>query len=76
MSKSNFVPLMLKVYHNKGGGDFKCIGTGVSNRGSYGYRMQNIKSGWTFLAHGIVQYENGDIEWDFSTGGEFLPIEN
>ena len=31
----------------------------------------NIASGWTLSAHGIVRYEDGTIEWDYSKGGCF-----
>lgn len=27
---------------------------------------QNLVSGWTFKAHGVGQYEDGEIDWDFS----------
>ena len=33
--------------------------------------MQNTVSGWTLVAHGITRYEDGTIEWDYSTGGGF-----
>ena len=38
---------------------------------SYCARMINTKTGWTLTAHGLVQYEDGTIEWDYSTGGYF-----
>lgn len=34
--------------------------------------MQNLASGWTFKAHGVGQYDDGEIDWDFSTGGYFM----
>ena len=33
--------------------------------------MQNVASGWTFKAHGVAQYDDGKIDWDFSTGGRW-----
>ena len=33
--------------------------------------MQNIASGWTFKANGVIQYEDDSVEWDYSTGGHF-----
>lgn len=33
--------------------------------------MQNLASGWTFKAHGVGQYDDGEIDWDFSTRGHF-----
>ena len=34
--------------------------------------MQNLASGWTFKAHGVGQYDDGEIDWDYSTGGYFM----
>lgn len=66
MSSKRITPEQGKVYKNKGGGDFLCI------RGFNGNAiMQNIASGWTFKANGVVQYEDGSIEWDYSTEEHF-----
>ena len=35
------------------------------------YRLFNVKSGWSFIAHGVNMYEDGSIDWDFSTDGYF-----
>lgn len=63
-----FSPVVGEVYENARGGRFICR----SSHGNDG-RMQNILSGWDCVAHGIVRYEDGTIEWDYSTGGSFLP---
>ena len=60
-----------KVYHNRGGGDFCCTTPHFMGYPDGVERMTNVKTGWTFRAHGIVQYEDGSIEWDYSTGGYF-----
>ena len=36
--------------------------------------MKNIKSGWTFMAHGIGIYIDSRIDWDYSTGGRFEEV--
>ena len=39
--------------------------------------MKRVKDGWTLEAHTITMYEDGTIEWDYSTGGHWaggLPI--
>ena len=54
------------VYENKGGGFYKCLRTMPD-----GAVMRNQKSGWQFVAHVITMYEDGTIEWDYSTGGDF-----
>lgn len=66
MSTKRITPERGKVYKNKGSGEFFCI------RGFDGNAiMKNIASGWTFKANGVIQYEDGTIEWDYSTGGHF-----
>lgn len=66
MNGKRITPEQGKVYKNKGGGEFLCI------RGFDGNAiMQNIASGWTFKANGVIQYEDGSVEWDYSTGGHF-----
>ena len=66
MQGKRITPERGKIYKNKGGGKFFCI---------RGYRnnavMQNVASKWTFKATGVIQYEDGTIEWDYSTGGHF-----
>ena len=66
MNRIRITPKQGKVYKNKGGGEFLCI------RGEAGnVVMQNTVSGWTFKASGVFQYEDGSIEWDYSTRGHF-----
>ena len=57
-----------KVYENAGGGKYLCTSNWGSSENCW---FMNIASGWELLAHGIVQYEDGTIEWDYSTGGGF-----
>lgn len=70
MNGKRITPAQGNVYRNKGGGEFLCI------RGYDGNAvMQNIASQWTFEANGVIQYEDGTIEWDYSTGGHFVEKE-
>ena len=51
----------------------KCIDDGKSGFINC-YYVQNIKSGWTFYAHGVHIYEGqyvDSIDWEYSTGGHF-----
>ena len=66
-----FTPVKGEIYRNAGGGRYLCESDG-SHEAAW---MTNVASGWSFTAKGIVRYENGTIEWDYSTGGQFLPIE-
>ena len=61
------------TYTNKGGGRYRCLDT-------YSYidaaQVENIESGWRCLAHNITMYDDGSIEWDYSTNGYFAGKEN
>ena len=74
-------PTVGQVYANRGGGEYRCLvlvtehGTLYFNPGggssSTSGVFQNVKSGWTFTAKGIIQYIDGTIEWDHSSDGHF-----
>lgn len=76
-------PVVGQVYTNRGGGRFRCIALadagpifynaagGFSNASGV---FQNIKSGWTFTAKGIIQFIDGTIEWGHSTDGRFEEV--
>lgn len=76
-------PIVGEVYTNRGGGRFRCIAPadngpmfwnaagGCSNASSV---FQNIESGWTFTAKGIIQHIDGSIEWDHSIDGRFEEV--
>ena len=52
-------------YRHRSGLTYLCLG-----REAGAYRLQS-PAGWTFLAHGIWQQEDGRIWWDYSTDGHF-----
>ena len=66
--RTKFIPKIKVIYVNAGGGKYKCLSVYDDD---YSAIMQNVASGWTFVAHGIGRYEDGSIDWDFSTGGHF-----
>ena len=33
--------------------------------------MERVKDGWSLTAHGVIQYADGTIEWNYSTGEHF-----
>ena len=78
MKGTRFKPVEGQAYTNKGGGTFLCKGgiheTPYTVEKAYSARMVNVKSGWTFTAHGLIQYEDGTIEWDYSSGGRFEEV--
>lgn len=75
MNGTRFDPVKGQVYTNKGGGKFLCQGgiheTPFTVEKAFSAFMVNVMSGWTFLANGLIQYEDGTIEWDYSSGGRF-----
>ena len=76
-------PVVGQVYTNRGGGRFRCIAQAAAGPMFYNAAgdfsnasgvFQNIGSGWTFTAKGIIQYIDGTIEWDHSVGGRFEEV--
>lgn len=55
-----------KVYRNKNGGEYLC--RIVLRDGAI---LVNTASGWQLEAHTVTKYDDGTIEWDYSTGGHF-----
>lgn len=68
--RTKFTPIPGHCYKNIGGGTFKCLRVGGFIN-EYDAIMQNTASGWTFTAHGCGLYEDGTIDWDYSTKGRF-----
>lgn len=71
--KRNITLEVGKTYKNRGGGTFVCLEVGGFLRPGDAI-VQNVASGWTCTAHGVTQYEDGAIEWDYSTGGRFMEV--
>ena len=72
-----FTPVKGEVYTNANGAKYLCEADGhLTEDGRTVAWMTNIKSGWSLTAKGIVQYDNGEIEWDYSTDGTFLQIDD
>ncbi len=68
-TRNPYYPIEGQIYDNEGGGIFKCIEENYTCP-----IMQNIKSGWTFRAHGTGIYEDGKIDWNYSTNGHFTEV--
>ena len=60
-------PVVGQVYHNHGGGDYRCTEV-IDDRRAV---MVRLHDHWTLIAHGVRQYEDGAIEWDYSTDGHW-----
>ncbi|MGN0106374.1 MAG: hypothetical protein ACI4A5_01595 [Hominilimicola sp.] len=57
-----------EIYNNKYGGRYKCLDAYENGDA----KMINIDSGWCFDANCVTLYDDGTIEWDFSTHGKFV----
>ena len=64
-----FDPVPGKVYRRCSGGEYICVTPVHIPYPAGEARLRNIKTGWTFRAMGVVQYENGTIDWDYYRGG-------
>ena len=43
---------------------------------AYTSRVRSTITGWTMTIHGVNQYEDGSIDWDFSTDGFFTEVDS
>ena len=57
--------------HDHDGYVLECIRVFGDNYSAYCARVRSIVTGWTMDLHGINVYEDGSIDWDFSTHGIF-----
>lgn len=68
-----FMPERGKVYRLHGQKtEFLCV-SGTPELGKA--LAQNTKTGWRMTVRGPRRYPDGTIEWDYSTGGRFAPLE-
>jgi hypothetical protein len=81
MQKKYVVPVVGQIYKNQNGREYYCLSNaGYSSQsdmrvavglGEHQASMVRISDGWSFVAQGLQQYEDGTVEWNFSTGGAF-----
>lgn len=81
MKKTYIMPVIGQVYTNRNGGQYRCINNMIYDSGKRAQEvvalgehtatMERIKDGWTLVAHGISAYEDGTVEWIYSTCGHF-----
>lgn len=55
-----------KIYQNRNGKLYLCKNIAGENA-----TMERTTDHWTLVAHGIRLYEDGTIEWNYSTGGHW-----
>ncbi len=81
MERKYIIPVVGQIYINRNGGKYLCTGNlfyendAQSQRavslGEHVAYMERVKDGWSLAAHGVIEYEDGTIEWNYSTGGRF-----
>ena len=56
--------------HDRDGYVLECIRLIPDDKYSpYTALVRSTVTGWTIVIHGVNQYPDGSIDWDFSTGG-------
>lgn len=58
-----------RLHGDTAGGEYICTSCGYAGENAV---LTRKSDGWTFVAHGVGQYEDGSVDWDYSTGGQFL----
>lgn len=81
MQKKYILTVAGQIYKNRNGREYCCLSaTDYSsqeamwraiNLGEHQAAMVRMSDGWSFTAHGLHQYEDGAVEWNYSTGGAF-----
>jgi len=69
MTRKSFTPGIGEVYVLYGGKGQKYRVLGIE--GIATANLQGVVSKYTFTAHGIGRYDDGSIDWDYSSGGYF-----
>lgn len=67
MNRKPFAPQPGTTYWNQGG-MYECVGAPDQAGRAI---MRNLTSGWTFYAHDVGMYDDGSIDWSYSSGGHF-----
>lgn len=81
MDRQYIIPVVGQIYRNRGGGEYRCTGNSFYMNDAQEQRalalgehiayMERVKDGWSLAAHGVIQYADGTIEWNYSTGEHF-----
>lgn len=82
MPNKYITPVVGQIYANRNGEMYRCTGNKtypddvVMQRtvelGEHWCSMIRLSDGWAVKVHGVFQYEDGSIEWRFSSNGSFV----
>ena len=72
MERKYFIPVVNRVYTNRNNKQYRCTGfvEGSCPWETVAY-FTRLSDGWSLTAHGPQIYEDGTIEWNYSTGGHW-----
>lgn len=75
------LPIVGHTYYSREGKKYRCTGNvsyendermqKVLAMGKHRASLVRTEDGWHLTAHGVIQYVDGAIGWDYSTGGRF-----
>lgn len=68
-TRKRITPTLGKVYRNDNGSLYRCIG--LTLEGAIFRAVKGTYGKWECTCHGVGQYEDGAIDWDYSTNGHF-----
>lgn len=72
MEKKYIFPITGRIYRNRNGRDYLCIQTIRHTLPDDSLAVfERITDNWHLVAHGVMQYEDGTIEWNYSSGGHW-----
>ena len=81
MERKYIIPTVGQTYINRNGGEYLCTGNLFYENDTQRQRsismgehvafMERVKDGWSLADHGVIECEDGTIEWNYSTGGHF-----
>lgn len=81
MQRKYFMPAVGQIYINRNGSTYRCISNAeypdeilmrrAVDLGEHRSSMLRITDGWSITVHGICRYEDGSVEWNYSSGGSF-----
>lgn len=81
MEKRYIIPVVGQIYTNRNGQEYRCIYSYFDScderkqralvLGEHIATMERVKDGWTLDAYGVLEYEDGTIEWNYSAHGYF-----
>lgn len=60
-------PIPGVVYLNRNGVKYRCL----ESLTDHSAIMERVTDKWTLVAHGVQQYRDQSIEWNYSTGGHW-----